>query len=70
MNADQFDALATLMRMPPESKSREAARLVLVEDYTTGEAAERVGVRPQTVSGALANCRDALNLARIATSQS
>ena len=40
-------------------KGAEAARLVLVEGLSIAEAAERVGIKPQSVSNALARIRRA-----------
>ena len=44
MTPEQFSALAALMGQP-DSKSAAAARLVLVDDLSSAEAARRVGSR-------------------------
>lgn len=62
----QFDALARLIRMQRDQPSAQAARLVLVEGMTGAEAARRLGVTPQTVSGAVVRVQRALALARVA----
>ncbi len=50
-------------------KGAEAARLVLVDGLSISEAAERVGIRPQSVSNALARVRKAAALFRVAYGQ-
>lgn len=63
---EQFDAIAQLIRMQRDQPSAQAARLVLVEGMTGAEAARRLGVTPQTVSGAVVRVQRAMALARIA----
>lgn len=63
MNADQFTALAELLRLRGGA-SQEAARLVLVEGFAPAEAARQAGTTPQAVSNVLASCRRGLDLAR------
>ncbi|WP_455233545.1 hypothetical protein [Geopseudomonas aromaticivorans] len=63
MTADQFAALADLLRLR-KSPSNEAARLVLVEGLSTSEAAKRVGIKSNGVSNVLASCRRGMSLAR------
>lgn len=65
MTNDQFDALATLLRMK-EGRRKEGARLVMVEGCRPADAARAVDVTPQTVSNALASCRAGMELVRIA----
>ena len=62
MTADQFDALAELLRLR-QSASREAARLVLVDGLRTGEAADHTGITSQGVSNAVASCQRGIELA-------
>lgn len=64
MTAEQFAALAELLRLR-QSASREAARLVLVEGMSVGEAAQRAGISSQGVSNALASCQRGIELARL-----
>lgn len=59
----QFEALAALLRMR-NGASQNAARLVLVEGFSTTEAAKMVGTSPQAVSNVLASCRKGIDLAR------
>lgn len=66
MTTEQFDALATLLRLQPTSPSREAARLVLVEGVTGVEAARRLGLTQPAVSRAVSSCRRGMELARVA----
>lgn len=63
MTADQFDALAELLRLR-QSASREAARLVLVDGLSVGDAAARTGISSPAVSNALASCQRGIELAR------
>lgn len=65
ISADQFEALATLLRMR-DSPARDAARRVLVEGAGTTEAARAAGTGPQNVHRAVTACRRGLDLARIA----
>lgn len=64
MTPDAFDALATLLRM--RGASREAARLVLVDEVPPAVAARAVGITPAGVSNAVAAARRGLELARAA----
>jgi hypothetical protein len=64
MTADQFDALATLIRLQA-SASREAARLVLVDGATVTTAAVRTGLTRQGASQVVLRCREAIELARV-----
>ena len=65
MTAEQFDALAELLRMRGGA-SQEAARLVLVDGAAPAEAARRVGIQPQAVNNVLNSCQRGIALARIA----
>ena len=56
MNAEQFTALSTLLRLRP-GPAREAARLVLIEGMRAIDAARITGVRPAGVSNALTRVR-------------
>ncbi|MDR1853472.1 MAG: TrfB-related DNA-binding protein [Azoarcus sp.] len=64
LTADQFDALAELLRLR-ESSSREAARLVLVEGMSRADAQRATGMTGlQGVSNVLTRCRRGIELAR------
>lgn len=65
LTADQFDALATLLRLR-DGPVRAAARLVLVEGDSQAEAARRAGTLSQHVNRAVKACRRGLDLARVA----
>lgn len=65
MTPAQFDCCTT----GASKKGAEAARLVLVEGMGIAEAAERVGIKPQSVSNALARIRKAAALFRVAYGQ-
>lgn len=67
MTDDQFQALATLLRMR-EGPVRKAARMVLVEGIAQAEAARCAGTLPQHVNRAIKACRRGLDLARRAVS--
>lgn len=64
MTPEQFSALAALMGQPA-SKSAAAARLVLVDDLSSAEAARRVGITTQGANQAVQRCRRVLELARV-----
>lgn len=68
MTADQFAALAELLRLRG-GPAQESARLVLVDGLTPSEAARRVGLQPSAVSNALTRCRTGLRLAQVAAGQ-
>lgn len=63
MTAEQFDALAVLLRLRG-GQSQEAARLVLVEGLSPAAASRERGISPQAVSNALAACRSGIELAK------
>lgn len=63
----QFDALAELMRLRTGSKAREAARLVLVDGVSIGDAGRAVELPYKDASRAVQAAHKALNLARIAS---
>lgn len=65
MTPAQFDCCTT----GASKKGAEAARLVLVEGLSIAEAAERVGIKPQSVSNALTRIRKAAALFRVAYGQ-
>jgi DNA-directed RNA polymerase specialized sigma24 family protein len=65
MTAQQFDALAELIRMRP-GPSREAARLVLVDGAPLKLAASAAGITVGGTSNAVQRVRRALGLAKIA----
>jgi len=66
MNPAAFDALAELLRLRA-SRSREAARLVLVDGMSQSDAARAVGVSRAGVNNVVATCRRGLDLAQRAT---
>lgn len=63
MKADQFDALAELMRIQ-NKRSRAAARLVLVDGRKQAEASRATGLSRSGVSSILARLTKGLELAR------
>jgi predicted DNA-binding protein (UPF0251 family) len=63
MTPARFDVLCALIGMR-QSKSREAARLVIVWGYTGVEAASRTGVSKAGVYKATSRIRKGLQLAR------
>lgn len=69
MTAQQFDALAQLIRMQP-GPSREAARLVLVDGAPLQLAAPAAGITIAGASNAVQRVRRALDLAWIASGAS
>lgn len=66
LTADQYEAIATLLRM--RDPSREAARLVLVDGMRPADAARTTGLTPQAVGNAVSRVRRGLDLAVAATS--
>lgn len=66
MTPAQFDALASLLRLQA-GRSREAAKLVLVDGLAPGAAAVATGVSAQAVSNVVRRCRAGLRLARTAS---
>lgn len=73
MTPAQFDALAKLGSMQ-QGPAKEAARLVLVEDMTTAEAAKQAGfvgkAGYRAAYQAVKRAREKLELAHIATGTS
>ena len=65
MTPAQFGALAQLCRLR-QSASREAARLVLVDNLSLGDAAQQAGITLQGASQAVLALRRALDLVRVA----
>ena len=63
MKADQFDALAELMRLQ-NKRSRAAARLVLVDGCKQIEASRATGLSRSGVSSILARLFKGMELAR------
>lgn len=63
MTAEQFEALATLLRM--RGASREGARLVLVVGMRQADAAREVGILASALGNSLRACRRGLELAKI-----
>lgn len=63
MNAEQFEALAELIKMRGGA-SQEAARLVLIDGIAPAEAARRTGIKPQAVNNVLNSCKRGIELAR------
>lgn len=64
LTAEQFDAIAQLLRMLPGSTRRELARLVLVEGLTQADAARRLDTTHQAASNAVRAVSAGLELAR------
>lgn len=65
MTAAQFTALAQLLRLR-DGAAQDAARLVLVNGRTPGQAATETGISPASVSNAVSRIKRGLELARIA----
>lgn len=65
MTSDQFNAIAQLLRMQ-DSPSRQAARMVLIDGASVGEAAKASNITSQAVSRALRSIRTGIDLARAA----
>jgi predicted DNA-binding protein (UPF0251 family) len=65
MTPAQFDALASLLRLQV-GRSREAAKLVLVDGLAPSAAAVAAGVSRQAVSNVVRRCRSGLHLAKAA----
>lgn len=63
MTPDQFEALATLLRLK-SGRQRDAARLVLVDGLVQADAARQTGVLPSALGNTLRACRKGLELAR------
>lgn len=63
MKADQFEALAKLMRLQ-NKRSRAAARLVLVDGCKQIEASRATGLSRSGVSSILARLSEGMELAR------
>ena len=65
MTADQFAALAELLRLR-DGPAQEAARLVLVDGLKPADAARATKVTPQAAGQAVKRARAALKLAQTA----
>lgn len=63
MTADQFDALAQLLRLR-QGPAREACALVLVDGQSVPDAARSVGMTYQDAYAAVQRVRAGLELAR------
>ena len=63
MTAEQFDAMAQLMRLR-QSASREALRLVMVDGLTHAAAAEQTGAIRTDVTRQAGSARRCIELAR------
>lgn len=68
MTQQQFDALATLLRLR-HGASKDAAAQVLVHGQRVGLAAAGAGISQQAVTNAVARCRAGLALAQIAAAR-
>lgn len=66
MTADQFDALAELLRLR-SGPARECARLVLVDGLSVPDAARRQGISYALGYKAVKRARDGLALAHAAS---
>lgn len=58
----QFDALATLSKLRPDSMGYAGARMVFVEGLTISQAAARIGTHRSTVSPSVKTLRRAITL--------
>ena len=68
MTADQFTALADLLRLRA-GPAQVAARLVLVDGMRLADAAREAGCTPQSAANTLAACRRGLERARAAAGE-
>lgn len=68
LTAEQFEALARLMRLHPGS-ARDAARLVMVSGWDVASAASHSGAYLVNAEQAVMSAWDALELARVAAGQ-
>lgn len=66
LSSAQFDALAKLIRMQPDSTSRLAARLVFVECLSIGDAARECSTTYNAAHQAVGRIEQAYELACIA----
>jgi len=66
MTNEQFDALATLLRMGARGASAQAARLVLVDGLDKRSAATQCDITLDALYKCLARCEHGRILARIA----
>ena len=69
VTAEQFDALAQLMRLR-QSPCREALRLVLVDGLTHAAAAEQTGAIRTDVTRRVSSAKRAMRLVGIASGRS
>jgi len=67
MTAEQFDALAALLRMRVRGDSAQAARLVLVDGLDKEAAARRCGITQNALRMCLVRCEQGRELAKIVT---
>ena len=64
MTQTQFEFIALMARLKPASKSREAARLYLLENKNQPAIAKELGIAQPTVSQAIIRFKKAWNLAK------
>lgn len=64
MTKNQFAALAELIRMRPAGASYEAARLILVDQIPTAQAAGQAGISYQGAQNAATRIKAARKLAQ------
>ena len=65
MKEEQFLALAQLIRLR-QGKSREAARLALVDGMSHKDVVKKTGMTYQGVGSVVRRCNNALGLAKLA----
>lgn len=65
ISAPQFNALAQLSRLREGSRAQEGARLVLVDGWSEGEAAKRVGLPYKDVWRAVENAWQTIDLCKV-----
>ena len=62
----QFEALAQLLRLRRNARTREALRMILVDGARVTDAARATGMSQPAVSNALARARRVLHMAELA----
>ena len=63
MTPTQFEALSDLLRLR-QGAAKECARLALVDNMPTTQAAQTVGLKYRTAAAAVRRARDGLEMAK------
>jgi len=69
MTNEQFNALATLLRMGVRGASAQAARLVLVDGLDKRSAAAQCGITLDAIRKCLSRCENGRKLAQVVASR-